>query len=157
MRKWLFMLGLVLCLCACHSTGSLEAGNLNLEMVKEQMDEYIEDGVWQMSVLQDPMDAKQVESVYGITSDMVEESLARSSLVSIACDEVAIFHAINGQEDAIEEALQNYLNNRIQEYSLLPEQIAILNKAQILKIGSYVIFVCGNDQANVIQYISSLS
>lgn len=157
MKKLLCLLALGLCCSGCTSLGSFEESNLNLDQVSKQIDAHIEGGDWQMSVLLDDMDDDQVSEVYGIDASSVEESLVRRALLPITCDEIAIFHVKEGQMEQVKSALQSYVEQRIEEAQLLQTQIDILKQAQIIEKGDYVVFVCGAQATNVLQYISSLS
>lgn len=157
MKKFLCLLALGLCCSGCTSLGSFEQSDLNLDQVSKQIDAHIEDGEWQMSVLLDDLEDGQVSEIYGIDSSFVEESLVRRALLPITCDEIAIFHVKEGQMEEVKTALQKYVEQRIEEAQLLQDQIAILKQAQIIEKGAYVVFVCGAQATNVLQYISSLS
>lgn len=137
--------------------GSFDKENLNLSLLSETIDQKIAEGEWQMDVLQNQLDQTEMEAIYGIQSSWIQEFLVRRPLISITCDEIAIFHTVEDKHQDVIEALKRYQEEWQKACILLSEQAEQIAQAQIVEYGSYVVFVCGEDQANVLQYIGSLS
>lgn len=157
MRKIIWIC-LALCCCGCAPTmGTMEEESLNLDLLSETFDTKIANEEWEMNVLSDPLTKAQIEVIYGISDTRYQEALVRRSIVEAAGEEIAVFHAAENQEDAIMEQLTRYQTERLAQNDGLPYQQGLIQNAYICKIGHYVIFVCSQEQANVIQYINSLS
>lgn len=150
---------MILCcigLCGCHAMGSIEHGTLDFDSLSERIDERIESGEWKMNVLQASMEASLIEDVYGIDEALFEEGMAKTSLIS-TCDEIVVIHVSEGKAQAVMDALEAYKEARKEIQNPLMSQNSLLEQAEIVQIGQYVLYVCGEDHANVVQYISSLT
>ena len=55
-----------------------------------------------------PADAEMLSQIYGVTSDMYEEYLAESPMISANVDTLIIIKAKEGKVSAVEEALGAY-------------------------------------------------
>jgi len=150
----------MLCVCVgCTSTnslGSIKDDSLDLERLSEIIDEKIAEKEWQSEVLQEALPFEAAQDLYGISASQYDAVLIRRSLLPAACEEIVVVHAQEGQQDCIMQQLQAYQQQRIDEYALFPHQQAMMEKGQVWQNGNYVFFVCSQDGANVIQYISSL-
>lgn len=158
-RGWVCLFT-VLCFhfgCSSDSLGSIEQDNLNLTRLSAKIDEQTASGAWQMEVLQDPLPEDQCDDIYGIASDLYREVLIRRSLIEASCEEIVVFHCAEGKQEEIAAQLRQYQQRRVAEYAAMPYQVSMMECGEILEIGNYVFYVCSQDGANVIQYISSLT
>ncbi len=157
MRKIAWICMALLCLGCSPTMGSIGEDSLDLDLFSEVVDEKIANQEWQMNVLGDPLTSQQIEVIYGISESQYEAALVRRSAVEAANEELAVFHVEEGSGDAIVDQLTRYQNERLIENTGFPYQQGLIQNAYISKIGNYVVFVCSQEQANVIQYINSLS
>lgn len=156
--KRLLLLCLVIICCGCQpAIGSFHDESLNLEVLSVRIDENISTKQWHMSPLLMTQSLEEADIIYGIDDMHCAEVLIRRSLIDAACDEIAVFHAKEGSVDFIVQQLQEYQKQRIQAYDQLPNQQMLLQNAAIINYGNYVLLVCSKDQANVLQYMSSLA
>lgn len=156
MRKIAWICLMLMCWGCAPSMGSFQEETLNLEQLSETMDEKIANQEWQMNVLGDPLTPSQIAEIYGINETQYEEALVRRSVVEAANEEIALFHVVQGQEDALMDQLTTYQKQRWLENDGYPYQQGLIQNAYFQKIGNYVVFVCSQEQANVIQYMDSL-
>lgn len=154
MKKVLIVLS-CLCLAGCHSIGSIAHDDLELTQVSKEIDQRIETGEWRMNVLQEPMEASLIEEVYGVPSTCYDEVMAKVSLLSTS-DEIVLFHVVEGQEEKVQELMKAYQEACKQTNTPLKEQ-ALIEEAELIQLEHYILYVCGEDHANVVQYISSLT
>lgn len=157
MKKIAWICLMLLCWGCAPSMGTITEDSLNLEMLSDTFDEKIANQEWQINVLGEPLSPSQIEVIYGISETQYEAAMVRRSVVEAAGEEIAVFHAAEGQGDQIVEQLGLYQNERLTQNEGLPYQQGLIQNAHIRKIGNYVVFVCSQVQANVIQYINSLA
>lgn len=155
--KKIIWIGLLFWCWGCSpAMGTLDKETLDLNQVSQAIDAKITDGEWPINVLGDPLSASAVADIYGISADQYDEAMVRRSLIEAAGEEIAIFHAVDHQEEAMIEQLRQYQRERLKESEALPVQQHQIQNAYIGQIGHYVILVCSQEQANVIQYINTL-
>lgn len=88
-----------------------------------------------------PMEADMLETFYGITSDLYEDYMAESPMISANVDTLMIVKAKEGQADAVLEILNTYRENNINDTMQYPQNLGKIQASQVEKIGNYVIFV----------------
>ncbi len=88
-----------------------------------------------------PMDAQMVETFFGITSDMYEDFMAETPMISTNVDTLVIVKAAEGQADAVEEALNAYRESKINDTMQYPQNLGKIQASQVERIDNYVIFV----------------
>ncbi len=157
---WLGCLFMMLCLafgCSAPSLGSIEQEDLDLTQLSALIDEHIASGAWQMEVLQDPISEDHCDDIYGIQADLYQEVLIRRSLIDASCEEIVVFHCVEGRQKEVVDRLKAYQERRKAEYEALPYQNTLIQQGEVVETGNYVFFVCSQDVANMIQYISSLA
>lgn len=74
----------------------------------------------------------------GMDETMVEEYAVAYSLMSVQAYTVAVVKPVEGQEEAVKTALNDYQASRVQSFEqYLPEQLAIAQAAVIINEGDY--------------------
>lgn len=88
-----------------------------------------------------PMEADMLETFYGITSDLYEDYMAESPMISANVDTLLIVKAKEDQADAVVEILSGYRENLVGDTMQYPQNLGKIQASQVEKIGNYVIFV----------------
>ena len=87
------------------------------------------------------MDAEMLEVFFGISSDMYEDFMAESPMVSTNVDTLVIVKAKEDTVEAVETALNGYREAKVNDTMQYPMNIGKIQASQVEKIGNYVIFV----------------
>lgn len=88
-----------------------------------------------------PMEADMLETFFGITSDLYEDYMAESPMISANVDTLVIVKAKEEQADAVLEILNGYRENLVNDTMQYPQNLGKIQASQVEKIGNYVIFV----------------
>lgn len=88
-----------------------------------------------------PADAEMLSQIYGVTSDMYEEYLAESPMISANVDTLIIIKAKEGKVSAVEEALGAYRDRMVNDTMQYPMNISKIQSSRIETFGNYVCFV----------------
>lgn len=157
MRRWLCIcILLVVCMGCGKSIGSFQDDSLNMEVLSNEIDNKINEGIWNIAPLQMTKSLSEAEMIYGIEEAYCEEVLIRRSIADAACEEIVIVHVKDNHQKDIMEQLQNYLQDRLTAFEKLPNQQRLVEQAEIESFGNYILFVCSKDKVNVLQYMRSL-
>lgn len=159
MKLWLCVCLCLLTVCAgCKaSIGSFHDDSLNMEVLSNQIDTKIAAKEWNMDPLLTTQSMAEAEMIYGIEASFCEEILIRRALSDAVCEEIVVVHAKDNHQNDIMAQLKKYQEDRIEAFIKLVNQQAMVQQAEIVSYGNYVIFVCSKDQANVLQYMRSLT
>lgn len=85
---------------------------------------------------------EMLEMTYGLTSDMYEDYMGESPMISANVDTLLIVKAAEGQADAVEEALQNYRTDLVENSLQYPMNIPKVQGSMVERIeDDYVCFV----------------
>lgn len=88
-----------------------------------------------------PMDPEMLGMAFNLTSDMYEDYVAESPMISANVDTLVIVRAKEGQADAVEEALNAYREAKVADTMQYPMNIGKIQASQVERMGDYVIFV----------------
>ncbi len=88
-----------------------------------------------------PVDAQMLEMFYGITSDMYEDYMAETPMISANVDALVIIRAADDKADGVEEALKAYREANVNDTMQYPQNVGKIQASQVERIGSYVVFV----------------
>lgn len=88
-----------------------------------------------------PYDETQLKDLFGISKEMYEQVVAEGPKMSVHVDTFVAVKAKEGQADAVEEALNQYKTNNIQQSLQYPMNLSKVNGAKIHRIGNYVFFI----------------
>lgn len=87
------------------------------------------------------VDTEMLQMFYGITSDMYDDYMAETPMISNNVDALVIIKAKEDKVDAVEEALNAYREAKVNDTMQYPANLGKIQASQVEKIGSYVIFV----------------
>lgn len=87
------------------------------------------------------MDPEMLEVFYGISSDMYEDYMAESPMISANVDTLVVIRAKEGQADTVETALNAYRDNLVNDTMQYPQNLGKIQASQVERIGDYVVFV----------------
>lgn len=82
-----------------------------------------------------------LEAEFGLTPDLYEEARGEMPMISIHNDRVVIAKAAPGKGDQLEKALQEALQQKIEDTLQYPMNIPKTNAAQVVRNGDYVAFL----------------
>lgn len=151
-------LGILLVCVGCKaSVGSFHDESLNMAVLSDQIDKKLVDKEWKMNPLLTIQSVPEAAMIYGIDEAFCKEVLIRKALSDAVCEEIVVVHVKDDHQNEVISAFQEYQNKRTAAFTRLVNQQAMLQQAEIISCGSYVIFVCSKDKANVLQYMRSLS
>lgn len=85
--------------------------------------------------------AEMLEMNYGLTSDMYVDYMGESPMISANVDTLLIVKPAEGQADAVEEALQNYRTNQIENSMQYPMNVPKVQGSIVERVDDYVCFV----------------
>ena len=88
-----------------------------------------------------PMDAEMFEMFFDIGPDMYEDYMAESPMISVNVDTLVIVRAKEDTVEAVEEKLNTYRDNKINDTMQYPQNIGKIQASQVERIGNYVVFV----------------
>lgn len=87
------------------------------------------------------MTPDMLESFFGITADMYEDYLAETPMISVNVDTLVVILPREGQEEAVEQALNAYRDSQINDAMQYPMNLAKVQASRVDRAGSYVCFV----------------
>lgn len=88
-----------------------------------------------------PVEAEMFSQIYGVTSDMYEEYLAESPMISTNVDTLIIVKAKEGKVSEVEDALNAYRDRMVNDTMQYPMNIGKIQASRIETFGNYVCFV----------------
>lgn len=88
-----------------------------------------------------PVSPEMLEGSFGITTDMYDDYMAEVPMINTNVDTLLIVKAKEGKVDAVEEALNIYRENLVNDTMQYPMNVGKIQASRIEKIGNYVCFV----------------
>lgn len=85
--------------------------------------------------------ADMLEMGYGITADMYDDYMAEIPMMSVQVDSLIIVKAKEGQAEAVEEALNAYRDNQINNTLQYPSNLSKIQASRVGSAGRWVYFV----------------
>lgn len=115
-----------------------EAGGWSEEMdaLRSAVVEELGDSYWPSMA----MPADYLESTFGLTSDMYVDYMGEMPMMSAHVDTLLIVKAAEGQEDAVEQALQAYRDNLVENSMQYPMNLGRVQASMVERMDSYVVF-----------------
>ncbi len=99
-----------------------------------------------------PITQEWLEANYGISSDLYEEYLGESPMISGNVDTLLIIKAKDDKVEAVEEALNAYRDNLVSDTMQYPMNVGKIQASRIERMGQYVCFVqLGADTTDVLE------
>lgn len=87
------------------------------------------------------IDAEALDLLYGVKADMYEEFSGQAPMISVNVDALVVIKAKEGQEAAVEEALNAYREYNINDALQYPMNIPKVQASIVKTMGRYVFFV----------------
>ena len=87
------------------------------------------------------MPAEYLEMTYGLSPDLYEDYMGEMPLMSAHVDTLLIVKAAEGQADAVEEALQAYRTDLVENGRQYPMNVGRVLASRVERIDDYVCFV----------------
>lgn len=87
-----------------------------------------------------PLDPDMLGISFGITTDMFEDYLAELPMISTNVDALVVVKAAEGQDDAVEEALNSYRDAQISNTMQYPQNVGKIQASKVDKFDGYVVF-----------------
>lgn len=88
-----------------------------------------------------PMDSEMFKMYFKVSADMYDDYMAESPMISAHVDTLVIVKAKEGQADAVEEALNAYRDEKVNDTMQYPMNLGKIQASQVERMGNYVIFV----------------
>lgn len=108
-----------------------------LQELREAVMEVLGEDYWPNTEIE----AEVLAEKYGITEEMYEEFFGEMPMISVNVDTLLIIRAKEGQEQAVENALNQYREAQINDAMQYPMNVGKVQASRIEAIGSYVCFV----------------
>lgn len=84
--------------------------------------------------------AEVLEANFGLTSDMYVDYMGEMPAMSAHVDTLLIVKAVEGKEEAVEQALQSYRDNQVENSMQYPMNLGKVQASVVERMGSYVVF-----------------
>lgn len=98
------------------------------------------------------LDPEMLQTFYGIGSELYEDYMAETPMISANVDTLVIVKAKADKVDAVEKALNAYRDNQINNALQYPMNMGKVQASSVEKIGNYVIFAqLGGDVMNAME------
>ena len=119
--------------------GGTENANWSEDMqaAKTAIVEALGDNYWPNT----PVSPEMLEGSFGITSEMYDDYMAEVPMIKTNVDTLLIVKAKEDKVDAVEEALNVYRENLVNDTMQYPMNVGKIQASRIEKIGNYVCFV----------------
>lgn len=86
------------------------------------------------------MPAEYLESMIGISPDMYDDFFGEMPMISTNVDMLIVIRPAEGQADAVEEALNAYRTNNIENSIQYPMNIGKVQGSRVGRAGDYIVF-----------------
>lgn len=87
------------------------------------------------------IDADELEAVYGVEMDDVEEFIAQSPMISVNIDTFIAIKAKDGESDDVKEDLDGYQEYLLDNSLMYPMNLAKVEASEVVQHGDYVFFI----------------
>ena len=130
------------------SVESTEAGNAGtpLQNAKKAVTDALGDDYWPDSEIPEEM----LNETYGVSADLYDAYLGECPMISVNVDTLLIIHAKDGKVEDVENALNAYRDNLVNDTMQYPMNLGKIQASRVERIGDYVCFVqLGADTSSV--------
>lgn len=108
-----------------------------MQQIKDAVVEVLGDNYWPDTAIPPEM----LEGNFGISSDMYEDYLAESPMISANVDTLLIIKAKDDKVEDVEKALNNYRDALVNDTMQYPMNLGKIQASRIERYGNYVCFV----------------
>lgn len=123
-----------------------EGWSEEMETIKTAVVDALGENYWPNSA----MDAQVLEGLMGITADMYDDYMGEMPMISTNVDTLLIIKAKDDKVEDVEEALNAYRENLVNDTMQYPMNLGKIQASRIERIGNYVCFVqLGGDTTEI--------
>lgn len=87
------------------------------------------------------LDEETLENMLGVKAEDIEEFIAQTPMISVSVDTFIAIKAKEGKADTIEEALNSYRKNLVENSMQYPMNLAKVNASEVVRHGDYLFFI----------------
>lgn len=130
------------------SVENTEAENAGtpLQNAKKAVTDALGDDYWPDSEIPEEM----LNETYGVSADLYDAYLGECPMISVNVDTLLIIHAKDGKVEDVENALNAYRDNLVNDTMQYPMNLGKIQASRVERIGDYVCFVqLGADTSSV--------
>lgn len=120
-----------------EDTAMVYGKGVSMEDLKAAVVEILGENYWPNTEIP----AEMLEGTFGISQDMYEEYFGEMPMISTNVDTMLIVRAKEGQEDAVEEALNTYRDSLVNDTMQYPMNLGKIQASRIEVFGSYICFI----------------
>lgn len=84
---------------------------------------------------------EMLEGTFGVTQDMYDDYMGEMPMISVNVDTLLIIKAKDGKVETVEDALNAYRDNEINQTMQYPMNLGKIQASKVAVIGNYVCFV----------------
>ena len=117
--------------------GDTAFGEASMEELKAAVVDVLGENYWPNMAMEEEM----FSQIYGVTSDMYEEYFAETPMISTNVDTLIIVKAKEGKVSAVEDALNAYRDNLVNDTMQYPMNIGKIQASQVEVVGDYACFI----------------
>ena len=117
-----------------------------LQSAKKAVTDTLGDNYWPDSEIPEEM----LNETYGVSADLYDAYLGEAPMISVNVDTLLIIHAKDGKVEDVENALNAYRDNLVNNTMQYPMNLGKIQASRIERVGDYVCFVqLGADTSSV--------
>ena len=117
-----------------------------LKSAKKAVTDALGDNYWPDSEIPEEM----LNDTYGVSADLYDAYLGEAPMISVNVDTLLIIHAKDGKVEEVENALNAYRDNLVNNTMQYPMNLGKIQASRIERVGDYVCFVqLGADTSSV--------
>lgn len=88
-----------------------------------------------------PVMPDMLEMMLGVTPDMYDDYFAEMPMISVNVDTLIVIKAKEGQQEAVEEALNAYRDTNVNDTMQYPMNVGKIQASRVERVGNYICFV----------------
>ena len=108
-----------------------------LQSAKKAVTDALGDSYWPDSEIPEEM----LNETYGVSADLYDAYLGEAPMISVNVDTLLIIHAKDGKVEDVENALNAYRDNLVNNTMQYPMNLGKIQASRIERVGDYVCFV----------------
>lgn len=139
MKKIIVMV-LAISMLAAFAVGCTPKGEEVKNVDIKEIHTAVKDSLGEDYVPNMDMEEEGLENMLGVKAEDIEEFIAQTPMISVSVDTFIAIKAKEGKADAIEEGLNNYRKNLVENSLQYPMNLAKVNASKVIRHGDYVFF-----------------
>ena len=117
--------------------GAAESWSEEMENIKKAVTDAFGENYWPNTAIP----AEMLEGTFGITPDMYDDYMAEMPMIGTNVDTLIVIHAKEDQVQAVEDALNTYRDNLVNDTMQYPMNVGKIQASRIERIDNYVCFI----------------